>query len=566
MQDIRYPPFLQRPNPTHWLQKQLVGHWIFGWEAGQQIPDLGRAHEHGTSFTNGTAFPLLEDGGLVFDETEQQAVQVGRGPGNDFDPDTQITIYCRFKRPFTGFPGQWESYCKYGPNNAPAFAAFSLQKIDFDDSNAGLNIAANGTNTFVSTGTGAIQENVIHDLLGTYDGAEQVIYLDGVEYARSTARTGPITPSQIGDPGLIWGSSALLFHWFPGTLYEGRYWHRALTASEVREFYLDRHADYVWPQRLWHIPAGTGGISLTPAALPVPIALPAPSLAFGVLNLAPDPLAVPITLPAPTLTTAIELQPTPVNLPVALPAPAIGLGALALTPNALSLPVALPVPMLNLGVLALTPDAIQIPLTLPTPALQEGVLPLNPTPAAVPIALPTPTLNTGVINLVPEALPVPLTLPTPTIDLAPVELQPTAVSISLLLPAPLLQQGVVPLNPTPVLSTLTLPTPTIGLGFRPLTPLALPLTISPLAPVIGLGEYRLTPLPTVVPTVLPAPVMTLGPLPIVPSPLPLSLQLPAPVVTGGQIIPLRFSTGIVYGPSRTGRVHSAAPTGTTKGV
>ncbi len=184
----------------------------------------------------------------------------------------------------------------------------------------------------------------------------------------------------------------------------------------------------------------TGGappaVTLLPDPVEVPIALPSPTLSFGLKTLLPDALAVPVVLPPPTISLGLKtLSPDALAVTVALPNPTITHGALTLLPKALDVRVVVPNVTVAVGgtPLVLNPDTVVVPVVIPDPTITLGGLTLSPDALAVPIVLPAPTV-TLVKTLSPDAIAVPVVLPNPSVLIGALTLAPDPVVVPILLP------------------------------------------------------------------------------------------------------------------------------------
>lgn len=96
-----------------------------------------------------------------------------------------------------------------------------------DGGSLGLAISVPATNS----ASGAVTAGTWHHLLGTYDGTNVVVYIDGV-HAQTTNHPGNISGL---NSALVFGTFASAY--FAGTLDDVRIYNRVVTAAEISDLY-----------------------------------------------------------------------------------------------------------------------------------------------------------------------------------------------------------------------------------------------------------------------------------------------------------------------------------------
>jgi len=266
----------------------------------------------------------------------------------------------------------------------------------------------------------------------------------------------------------------------------------------------------------------TGDQTLTPSALAVPVATPAPALSLS-LTVAPSALAVPVSVPAPTLSLTYSLAPDPVAIPLVLTTPQIDR---TFPPEPLAIPVSIPAPTLTLS-LTVAPDPVAIPIAFAAAAVVL-TYELTPAPVVVLLDFPAPVVQVD-RELLPSPVSIPVAFPAPTIALT-LDLAPTAVAVPIVLAAPAISLTL-DLVPTPVSTPVVLTTPTIDLTFT-LSPTPVAILVDLPAPSIdvGGGPTTLTPSAVAILVVIPVPTVTVPTGGVQPDPIVIIVVIPFPTL------------------------------------
>lgn len=115
--------------------------------------------------------------------------------------------------------------------------------------------------------------------------------------------------------------------------------------------------------------AATGAQTISPDAVTMPVAVPAPTLSFGTATISPDPVAVTLQIPVPVVNVApITISPDPVVLTLNVGPPTVLIGQV-ISPDAIAIPLVVPSVSLSFGTATLTPDAVAVVLAVPTPVV-----------------------------------------------------------------------------------------------------------------------------------------------------------------------------------------------------
>jgi Concanavalin A-like lectin/glucanases superfamily len=213
---------LTLPHPTEAVSNQgLVGYWSFNEGTGSVAGDFSGNRNTGTpvpTWTNGKA--------LRFDGSTAQMVYVNSSAF--LSPSSAITASAWFRRIGTSGTQAQILASRWGLANS-----YALYYRDDTDQMA-LSVA--GLSGSPVLATASIEDAQWHHAVGTYDGSNLRLYLDGVLIGSPLPATGSITdngePLQIGYEADGFGASP-----FNGDIDEVRIYNRALSATEIAKLY-----------------------------------------------------------------------------------------------------------------------------------------------------------------------------------------------------------------------------------------------------------------------------------------------------------------------------------------
>jgi hypothetical protein len=191
--------------------------------------DLSRGGNNGT-LTNGPTFNSANGGSIVFDGTNDLIILPQIRP-------TLLTLSVWFKA--TGIPSTNDAS---GGNlfvSSPQLFGGAVQYglgYSWTSQRVVFNIQAN-TSVLV-TNNNSVLQNTIYNVVGTYDGSNRRIYLNGVQVAIDNWTTNPVYPTTgvIGTQIGGWGFPGFT-RYFNGNVYQASIYNRALSATEIRQNY-----------------------------------------------------------------------------------------------------------------------------------------------------------------------------------------------------------------------------------------------------------------------------------------------------------------------------------------
>jgi len=198
----------------------LVSHWKFDDGAGPVAYDSVGNNDgtiYGATWTNG-----ILSGALAFDSEEEDYVDCGDDPS--LFGMSAITLSAWVKPESTGTTGRIiASY----QGRSPTYALY----MDSGEENAGFNLYLEGGSAFAYETDNELTFGAWHHVVGTYDGSEMTIYLDGTARAIESVALG--TVNSAGDPVSIGGRG----YYFDGLIDDARIYDKALSAEEVGRLY-----------------------------------------------------------------------------------------------------------------------------------------------------------------------------------------------------------------------------------------------------------------------------------------------------------------------------------------
>lgn len=283
---------------------------------------------------------------------------------------------------------------EYSSPRGNPFASYKLHS-NFNSSQPAFVLGIGGTQTALNAGAGfgGLVTGRWYRLVGTYDGATQRLYIDGVQVASQSA-SGSLAHTSTG-PFMI-GANAVAAEATNGAIDDVTVWGRALSAAEVRADYDLSRAGYPgvlnrWRPSVTTIAVSGGGTdgTATPAAVTATGTLPAASLSGGA-NTAPAALTGAGTLPAASLSGGATASPSVLTAAGTLPAPTLS-GDASTAPAVLTAAGTLPAPTISGGG-GSSPAALTAAGTIPAPALSGGGT-VTVTALAPSGVIPAPTVT-----------------------------------------------------------------------------------------------------------------------------------------------------------------------------
>jgi hypothetical protein len=168
------------------------------------------------------------------------------------EPQNAVSVGAYVKA--SGTPGAFKYLVAKGAN-----ACFASSYALYTGANSGLEfyVSQNGGMTYsISPDSGAnIWDGNWHFVVGTYDGHNVRLYVDGKQVGNGTPATGPI------GYGLPTGKDLFLGHYdgcqgfdFEGSIDEPTVWNQALSASQISGGYALLSALHGWVSRLPSFP------------------------------------------------------------------------------------------------------------------------------------------------------------------------------------------------------------------------------------------------------------------------------------------------------------------------
>ena len=206
-----------------WLWNGLVGAWVpsQGPKHPTLVLDYSGKLNHGVMTNGASMVPARTGYGVNFDGSNDYVA--GNNAGNDFPVGGSVrSIACWMRSP--GWSGDLGIF-HWGTNGGSPTNA----NIHLVAASTGCILWGNGFSGQLTTGTVAVNDNKWHHVVGTYDGTNGVIWIDGKVTQSATWGAATLT-------GTAWHMGNFLSNagFFPGRLQDVLLYKRELLASEIR--------------------------------------------------------------------------------------------------------------------------------------------------------------------------------------------------------------------------------------------------------------------------------------------------------------------------------------------
>lgn len=268
------------------------------------------------------------------------------------------------------------------------------------------------------------------------------------------------------------------------------------------------------------VPSVQIGRQFRPSPAVVPVVAPSAAIDLQ-LSLSPDAVPSPLVVPAMAVASAIDLEPTPAA--TATVAPSVQVNR-EVTPDPAVTPLAVPSVALDLQS-QVTPDAAVVPVVAPAPAVIAD-RDVTPSPAVTPIAAPAPQVDLQ-LDLAPDPAASALVAPAAALDLQ-LSVSPDPAATPIVAPQPSVDSDY-SLTPDPAQSALAVPAAQVDHALD----LAPDAAVAPIAaPAVTLDlQSQVSPAPAVTNLQAPAPTVDAGAGGTTLTPDPASSAVVAPAVT-----------------------------------
>jgi hypothetical protein len=221
------PPSLTRINWAHPINKKLIGCWLFNEGLGRKVFDYARKNH--ASLTHDVVLfwrPDLKVGYTVAGYSGSTIyIDV---PFNDIFEKITTALTIEVWYYHTVLPSIWMDLL-HRVNTAGSDDHYGLL---ISNSNAPTFIINPGTNSALN-GTNVTEINKWNHMVGTWDGTNQTLYMNGTDIARKV-QTGTL-PSCTRN--ITIGSDPIFGQAFNGKIGLARLWNRALLPHEIRTLY-----------------------------------------------------------------------------------------------------------------------------------------------------------------------------------------------------------------------------------------------------------------------------------------------------------------------------------------
>lgn len=254
--------------------------------------------------------------------------------------------------------------------------------------------------------------------------------------------------------------------------------------------------------------AGSGPVTVTPAAATAQGAVSNPAVQLGSLTIAPGALTAQGILSNPIVVNNVAVTPAVVTAQGSLADPTVVSGSLAIAPAAVTAATVLVDPTFVAGSLSIGPAAVTVTTALANPTVQAGG-DTTVSPAAVTAqgALTNPTV-VNVVVLTPAAVAIQGALANPAV-VNPVTLAPAAVTVATSLVAPTVINNIT-YAPAAVTAATSLANVTFIAGSLSLGPVAVTVQGVLADPTVVLGSLVVTPAVVTVATALANPTVLIA--------------------------------------------------------
>lgn len=209
-------------NPSHALSQGLIGAWVMNEGGGLSLKDLSGKNNTG-ALTGGPTWSAGQFGPALSFNGSSSYVDLGSG----VPLATRISISARLK--VASFIANMQIVCSDASVRRFQFRVNSSNGIDFVVFDGGGSVLA-----FASSAT-TLSANIFYHVIGTYDGSNAYVYINGVQDATGA---GSGSSATVADTIYIGArNTGSLF--FSGVIDEVLIYNRALSSYEVQQLYVD---------------------------------------------------------------------------------------------------------------------------------------------------------------------------------------------------------------------------------------------------------------------------------------------------------------------------------------
>ena len=269
------PPRGAQLDKSHPLSRGLVGCWLFNERTGNKAFDLSGNANRGT-LTNMASPPTAVSGwcpskfggGLAFDGSDDY-VDCGNDASLNFERTDKFTISAWIKTSQDAYQSIYTKMEGSTPYRGVIFAVYSGA---FETNGKLVFVIRNnnvGNNHLWGHSTNTVIDGNQHFVQLSYDGSSSIsgvkLYIDGYEEILTSTQDNLSDTIQTAINANIGARNASTF-FFNGTIDQARIYNRALSATEIKQIYLNPYGIFQSPCEAWLYAAAAGG-------LPIPVAM-----------------------------------------------------------------------------------------------------------------------------------------------------------------------------------------------------------------------------------------------------------------------------------------------------
>ncbi len=243
----------EKPDFTHPLMQGCVGMWLFNAGAGSRITNLADPTGNSDGIASGglvwSGSP--RGGAMAFDGVDDY---VDVGDINATESIDSLSIGAWIK--FSSLPSTIGRIVN--KINAPgsAYNSWSLYILKSTYTPQFLVVNAEGSSVIASADT-ALNDGNWHYVVGVYNGANLLLYVDGKIDSTPVAQTGLIANNsysvKLGKDNVVSGACGGTACLFNGLIDDVHIYNRALSADEVRQLYSDPYQMFRKRKRLFGV-------------------------------------------------------------------------------------------------------------------------------------------------------------------------------------------------------------------------------------------------------------------------------------------------------------------------
>ena len=220
-------------NRQHPFAQGLLASWLFNEQTGT------------TAFDAVKSLPLITTNGSPgWNVHGIDLVNTRLGCNDTYLQPNYISIEAIFKADIDDST-VWEEIATNRLSSDDPWNSYSINRVQTNDS-IGFSITnylGAGHQTTINAGNNTWIANVWFHVVGTFDGNNMRLFLDGKLVAGPTVKTGTIVYNQ--NYGFLVGATSSLSEDFDGTLKLLRIWNRALTAGEIARLFAEPYEMFI---------------------------------------------------------------------------------------------------------------------------------------------------------------------------------------------------------------------------------------------------------------------------------------------------------------------------------